>query len=124
VSTKPLRKRGEQNFRRLPDDVAAQLLRALECIPAPQERLALQRADQPRPPGFDQQNDYNVMWKGRQIGRVWRHAYDNHPWSGKGPWHWYWRNVPGRIDASGHGPTLESVMADFRRAWDARSGPP
>jgi hypothetical protein len=33
-------------------------------------------------------------------------------------WHWDWHGIPGRPDATGHGPTLESVMADFRRASD------
>jgi len=46
VATRPVRKSGEENFRRLPDDVAAHLVRPLMCIPAPKDRLALQRADQ------------------------------------------------------------------------------
>jgi len=33
-------------------------------------------------------------------------------------WHWKWSNVPRRPDTTGHAPTLEAAMADFRRAWD------
>ena len=109
-----------ENFRYLPDKIVVPLLHALSCIPHPDRRLILQRADHPRMPGHDQQNDYNVLWRGRQIGRIWRYEYTEHPWSSKPAWHWEWRDVPDRTDAAGHGPTLESVMADFRRVWNAR----
>src|SRR4051812_28540962 len=98
----------KDRLRRLPDHIVGPLLRALESLPPPGRRLALRRADQPRPPGHDSTTDYDVIWCGRSIGRVWRHDYQNHPWSGVGAWHWYWRNVPGRTDCSGHGPTLEA----------------
>jgi hypothetical protein len=78
--------------------------------------LSLQRVDYPRPPALDPKTDYNVLWKGRPIGRMWKHRYDNHPWASKPDWHWYWGTRGGRIE--GHAPTLESAMADFRRAWD------
>jgi len=94
------------------------LLRAVMCISPRDKRLYLRRADHPRRPGLDQQNDYDIIWRGKQVGRIWRYEYPNHPWTGLGPWHWRRCNERGR-DAEGHGPTLEAVMADFRRAWDA-----
>ena len=107
------------NFKWLPDKVVAPLLRALMCIPPRDKRLYLRRADHPRRPGLDQQNDYDIIWRGNRVGRIWRHDYQNHPWSGLGLWHWSRCNARGRHVAEGHGPTLEAVMADFRRAWDA-----
>jgi hypothetical protein len=61
----------KDSLRRLPDNVTAALLRALITLPAPRNnRLVLQRADDDRPPGYDKTNDYNVMFQGRQIGRI------------------------------------------------------
>jgi hypothetical protein len=72
---------------RWPDKIAAALLQALESINAVRDsRLVLAESD--RPPGHDRKNDYNVLWRWRHIGRVWRHEYRNHPRTGMGPWHW------------------------------------
>ena len=106
------------NFKWLADKVVAPLLRALMCIPPRDKRLYLRRADHPRRPGLDQQNDYDIIWCGNRVGRIWRHDYQNHPWSGLGLWHWSRCNERGRDVAEGHGPTLNAVMADFRRAWE------
>jgi hypothetical protein len=104
----------KDGLKRLPDSIVAPLLRALVCIPRrPDHRLTLQRADGPRPPSFDQNNDYNVLWRGRPIGRIWKYEYPNHTWTGLGPWHWGWRSVPDRPDMTGHGPNLEAVMQTF-----------
>ncbi len=121
MATRPARKRAAPNFHRLPDEVAAQLLRALQSIPRPRDPLVLQRPEFPRPPTRRPEDDFNVILRGRQIGRIWRHEYEHDRKSGKGPWHWNWTGVKDRTDASGHGPTLESVMADFRRAWEGRT---
>jgi len=110
----------KDGLRRLPDQVTAQLLHALMTLPTPRHaRLSLRRADDGRPPGYDAANDYDVMFQGRRVGRIWRHKYTNHPYEAW-LWHWYWRNVEGRADCpTGHAPTLESAMADFRKAWDS-----
>jgi hypothetical protein len=109
-------------LKRLPDHVVAPLLRALACIPRrPDTRLLLQRAERGRPPTWDATADYDVIFRGRKIGRVWRCDYAGHV-SGdmaRYLWHWDWSGVEGRQDANGHAPTLESAMADFRRVWDA-----
>lgn len=68
-------------------------------------------------PGHDPESDYDVIWQGRIIGRVWRYEYKNHPWYKEPPWHWRWSDVKGRMDRAGHSPTLEAAMADFRKAW-------
>lgn len=83
----------KDGLRRLPDHIVAPLLRALMTIPRrPDTRLTLQRVDDTRPPGWDKR-DYNVLWRGRRVGRIWFYdRYDDR----KGPWHWHWRNVPER----------------------------
>jgi hypothetical protein len=102
----------------LPMQVAVSMLQALASINAAY-KLSLQRPGYGRPPGHDAASDYNVMWCGRNIGRVWRYEYQNHPWDGMGPWHWYWELERHSGRTEGHAPTLESAMADFRRAWDS-----
>lgn len=110
-------------LRRLPDHVVAPLLRALMAIPRrPATRLVLQKVDEPRPPvrTFEHGADFNVLWRDTVVGRIWRHDYsrDSRGEIARHMWHWRWRDVQGRPDTAGHAPTLESAMADFRRAWD------
>ena len=117
-------KGAKDGLRKLPDHIVAPLLRALMCIPRrPEARLILRPAESDRPPGWDRTGDYDVLFHGRHVGRVWRFDYKDEVSGGMGRmlWHWYWRNVEGRADARGDAPTLESAMADFRRAWDASS---
>jgi hypothetical protein len=107
-------------LRRLPDHVVKPLLRAFMAIPPRSERLILRRSERPRPPTRQVGEDYNVIRHGRTLGRIWCHDYTGAV-SGEMArhlWHWHWRDVQGRADASGHAPTLDSAMADFRRAWD------
>ena len=103
----------------LRDKIAAALLQALAGIGAVRnDRLVLQRPDIDRRPGLDRTKDYNVLWRGRCIGRIWCHEYKLHPWEGLGPWHWDWQWD--RLGVTkGHAPTLEAAMADFRKAWDS-----
>jgi hypothetical protein len=111
-------------LRRLPDHVTEMLLRALMTLPAPRNnRLSVRLVEEGRPPGYDKENDYRVIFRGRTVGRIWRHDY-----AGKGSgemarylWHWDWQDVEGPPDRTGHAHTLEAAMADFRRAWDAAS---
>src|SRR4029077_13273577 len=70
--------------------------------------IVLQRPKHDRLPGNDRQNDYNVLWRGRSIGRIWRHEYRNHPRSGLGPWHWYWQLERIGRETEGHA---------LRRRW-------
>jgi len=79
----------------------------------------LQRPEIDRPPEPDRTVDYNVLWRGRVIGRIWRHEYENHPREGQGPWHWDWRMDRDSPWSEGHAPTLETAMADLRRTWNA-----
>jgi hypothetical protein len=104
----------------LPDRVAAALLDALVSIDdARNDRLVLQRPDHDRRPEMDRTKDYNVLWRGREIGRIWFHEYRLHPWEDLGPWHWDWQLERLGPHTKGHAPTLEAAMADFRRAWDS-----
>jgi hypothetical protein len=104
---------------RLPDKVAAALLQALASIDAVRnDRLVLQRPERDRRPEMDRTKDYDVLWRGRAIGRIWFHKYTMHPWEGLGPWHWDWQLERLGPVTGGHARTLEAAMADFRRAWD------
>src|SRR6266700_1418201 len=113
-------------LKRLPDHVVAPLLRALMTIPRrPDGRLILQKVEPGRPPGWDREPDYNVVFRGRTIGRIWRFAYtDSSGDMGRYPWHWHWSDVEGRPDKTGHVPTLEAAMTAFRTAWDTPAQAP
>ncbi len=110
----------KNGLRPLPDDIVAPLLRALVTIrPQPESRLYLQRAPHGRPPDWDVSNDYDVLFRGRPVGRIWRSIYKDSEWRDY-PWHWSIR-LPGDmgdIDWN-HSMTLLEAMTGFRRAWDA-----
>jgi hypothetical protein len=108
-------------LKRLPDHVVAPLLRALMTIPRrPDARLILQKVEPGRPPGWSNEPDYNVVFRGHTVGRIWRFDYgqDASGDMGRHPWHWHRRDAEGRADMRGHAPTLEAAMTDFRKAWD------
>ena len=109
----------------LPDHVIAPLLRTLACIPRTADtRLLLVKRTDGRPPGWDRENDYDVVFRGRKVGRIWKYDYTGKV-SGEMArwlWHWDWRDVDGRKDAEGHCGSLEAAMAQFRAAWDAPAG--
>ena len=63
-------------LRPLPDHVLAPLLRALACIPRTAEtRLARRKVREGRRPGMDAANDFDVMFRDRKVGRIWRFDY-------------------------------------------------
>jgi hypothetical protein len=73
------------------------------------------------PAQADKDNDYDVMFRGRKVGRIWLFDYTG-KLSGEMArhlWHWDWHGVEGRVDCRGHADTLEAAVAGFRRAWDA-----
>jgi len=104
----------KDGLRPLPDDIVAPLLRALVTIrPQPEARLYLGRSERGRPPDWDASNDYNVMFRDRHVGRIWRAEWRDYPW------HW---DIRPRDESGidwGHSMTLVEAMQDFRRAWDA-----
>jgi hypothetical protein len=106
----------------LPDHALAPLLRALACIPRTADaRLLLRKVQEGRRPGMDSESDFDVVFRGRKVGRIWRYDYAGAR-SDEGArylWHWYIRGVEGRADIDGHAATFDAAMADFRRAWDA-----
>ena len=113
----------KDGLRRLPNHVVAPLLRALACIPRTIDaRLLLRdRTRDGRPPCHGREPDYDVVFRDRPIGRIWKCDYTRHS---SGPradylWHWYWRDIEGKKDTEGDAQSLEACMADFRRAWDA-----
>jgi hypothetical protein len=66
----------KDGLRRLPDHVVPLLLRALMSIPSRNDRLTLQRAEFGRGPGWHDEKDFNVIWRGRQVGRI--HYFDRY----------------------------------------------
>ena len=111
----------KDGLRPLPDDIVAPLLRALVTIrPRPESRLHLHRAERGRPPDWDAETDFNVMFRDRHVGRIWRSIYKG---SARQDYPWHWKiNVPDEPDIDwGHSMTLLEAMEHFRRAWDAHS---
>jgi hypothetical protein len=110
----------KDGLRPLPDDIVAPLLRALVTLrPTPENRLYLQRSEYGRAPGWDAETDYNVIYRGRPVGRIWRHIYERHAFQNC-PWHWTVR--PSNDDWQedwGHAMTLQEAMEQFRMSWDA-----
>jgi hypothetical protein len=56
---------------------------------------------------MDADNDYDVMFRGRKVGRIWLFDYTG-KLSGERArylWHWYIRDVEGRKDTEGDAPT-------------------
>jgi hypothetical protein len=102
----------------VPISVAASLLAALASLPARREaRLVLKRLDYERAPTNDRQNDYDVLFNGQVVGRVWMHEYKRHPFEGQ-PWHWRFQRTKMGTHTHGHAPTLNDALAGFRQAWD------
>jgi hypothetical protein len=105
----------------LPQQIIAPLLRALACIPRTvHSRLLLRKVESGRPPGWDD-NDYDVLFRGQRVGRIWCFDYTGRASGDRARyrWHWYCRDIQCRKDTEGDAPTLETAMADFRRTWDS-----
>ena len=61
----------------LPDNIVAPLSRALVTLrPTPENKAYLQRAEYGRAPGWDAETDYSMAYRGRPVGRMWRHIYE------------------------------------------------
>jgi len=77
-----------------------------------------------RPPGWDKEDDYDIAFRGRKVGRIWRYDYTAKASGDRAryQWHWHSRDVEAGKDIEGDAPTLEAAMADFRRAWDTPGG--
>jgi len=104
---------------RLPDHIVAGLLRALASIcHTPQSRLhLLPPAGGGRAPVWDTPNaDFDVMWRGRRVGRIWRFVYEREECEAC-PWHWD-ISAPDRKHEWGHALTLHEAMEQFRTTWD------
>ena len=106
----------------LPDHVIAPLLRALACIPRSADaRLLLRKPEFQRRPCTGEEQDYDVVFRGRKVGRIWEHDYTGAVSGEMARWLWHWdrRDADGRKDAEGHCGSLHEAMAQFRAAWDA-----
>ena len=84
----------KDGLKRLPDQVVAPLLRALMMIPRrPDSRLILRPADEPRPPvhRFEKDSDFNVLWRDRIVGRIWKCDYTGSTSGEIARYLWHWR---------------------------------
>jgi hypothetical protein len=83
----------KDGLRRLPDHIVPLLLRALMTIPRrPDNRLILQKPDDPRPPvhRLEKGADFNVVWRDRVVGRIWRCDYAGSTGGNYARYHWHW----------------------------------
>jgi len=71
----------------LPDDIVAPVARAGDDTAATGSRFNLEPTERGRPPDWDASNDYNVLFRGRPVGRIWRAIYKDSEWRYY-PWHW------------------------------------
>jgi hypothetical protein len=102
---------------RLPDHIVAPLLRALMHIRhTPQSRLLLEHPTEGRAPGWNITTDFDVLWRGQKVGRIWRHIYVREAFE-EFPWHWD-ITAANRRHEWGHSLTLHEAMEQLRLAWD------
>ena len=102
---------------RLPDHIVAPLLRALMHVRhTPQSRLLLEHPSSGRAPGWDASTNFDVLWRGEKVGRIWRHTYVRETFE-EHPWHWD-ISASNRPHEWGHSLTLHEAMEQLRMAWD------
>jgi hypothetical protein len=103
---------------RLPDHMCATMLRLLMHIRhTPEARLLLVAPERQRAPVWSTANaDYDVKYRGRTVGRIWRFIYLRERHEGF-PWHWDIR-CDSRKHEWGHALTLHEAMEQFRVTWD------
>src|SRR5205807_3964818 len=94
----------KDSLRRLPDHVVAPLLRAMMCIPrTPEARLILRPVTERRPPFWTVEDDYNILFRGKVVGRIDREP-DDRCEVPNAPWRW---SLQGARDGTG-------LLSDFR----------
>jgi len=94
------------------------LLRALMSIPRrPESSLALVPVKEARPPYYDLRDDYNVMFRGRRVGRI-RFDHKLYPNEAHVPWRWFLNDTERNLLADGRAVTRAEAMAAFRKAFD------
>jgi hypothetical protein len=82
-------------------------------------RLVLKRGKFSHPPGQWQDEDYDVLWNGKVVGRI----YDDASAGTPPDMRWFWSvtaivpATPGRTN--GTAATREEAMSKFRAAWNA-----
>lgn len=102
----------------LPQHVVAPLLRALACIARrPESRLVLQPAREARPPFYNLVDDYNVMHRGRRVGRI---SFNHKPYADEMQlrWRWFLNDTQRNRMADGRTATRAEAMAAFRHQFD------
>ena len=84
------------------------------------EGLILKRANVSRPSGQWSDDDYDVLWDGKPVGRIYK---DSAVANDEVRWFWsIFASRPGplspvRID--GRAPTLDEAKTQFRASWEA-----
>jgi hypothetical protein len=78
----------------------------------------LQPVTEARAPLWETTDDYNVVWVGEKVGRIYRHPACFEARQFGTPWYWGFGHPAFRVGASGHVATKEAALAAFRAAWD------
>lgn len=79
--------------------------------------LTLRRAAASRPDGQWPAEDYDVVYEGCAVGRVYRGIGNV---AAERPWFWGLMTVPSEMHDRGHAESRDAAMAALRRRWDAR----
>ena len=104
----------------LPQQTADALARALNTLPGSNPNRLILRSAQKRSGGDWSDDDYDVVWKGLTVGRIYCLPFA--PPSGR-PWFWgieFFSRAAGTLQYDGHAETREAAMAAFRAAWNAQ----
>jgi len=78
-------------------------------------QLTIQRAKVSRPSGQWRSDDYDVIFKGAVVGRLFL--------SPAAPQDRQWMWIQNRTPAHGYEPTRETAMAAFAKSWRRRNAP-
>jgi hypothetical protein len=82
----------------------------------PEARLLLQHPENDRAPVWNRKLDYDVIFRGQKVGRVWRFDYQRDRREG---WPWHWDiTCDDRKNEWGDAFTLVEAMEQFRATWD------
>ena len=69
------------------------------------------------PPFWDLRDDYNVMFRGRKVGRI-RFNHKTYPSESHVPWRWFLNDIERNRMADGLCASREEAMTAFRMAFD------
>jgi hypothetical protein len=106
-------------IRLLPKRITETLVRAFAALPAVNtDVLILQPAAEPRAPLWEIKDDYNVLWMGEKVGRIYLNLESFEAREFNRPWYWGFSHPTLGRSAYGRVATRQAAMAALRAAWD------